>query len=87
MLGIGAIQGLASNDELLILFTASLGLTTLGNILLGVAVFSIGVVAGMVLFALLFSYPMLKTKSDAVYKAITVVTGALSVGYGVRMLL
>ena len=86
MLGIGIIHGLASNDELLILFTASLGLTTLGNILLGVAVFSIGVVAGMVLFALLFSYPLLKAKSDALYKIVTLVTGALSILYGVLML-
>ena len=86
MLGIGIIHGLASNDELLILFTASLGITTLGNILLGVAVFSIGVVAGMVLFALLFSYPLLKSKSDALYKLVTLVTGALSVIYGVVLL-
>ncbi|MBI2550147.1 hypothetical protein HYV83_03110 [Candidatus Woesearchaeota archaeon] len=86
MLGIGVIHGLASNDELLILFTASLGLTTLGNVLLGVAVFSLGVVAGMVLFALLFSYPLLKSKSDAVYKAITLVTGIVSVAYGMLML-
>ncbi len=86
MFGIGMVHGLASNDELLILFTASLGLTTLGNILLGVAVFSVGVVIGMVVFALLFSYPLLKTRSKVLYKAITLITGAASVWYGLLML-
>ncbi len=86
MFGIGVIHGLASNDELLILFTASLGLATLAEIISGVAVFSIGVVLGMVLFAMLFSYPLLKAKSDAVYKAVTVLTGVISVSYGAAML-
>ena len=87
MFGIGIVHGLASNDELLILLTASLGLATLWGILAGVAVFSIGVVLGMVLFALVFSYPVLKTKSDSVYKVITIVTATISVLYGARMLL
>jgi len=82
MFGIGIIHGIASNDELLILFTASLGLSTLWGILAGVAVFSIGVVLGMVLFALIFSYPLLKSRSEALYKAVTMITGAVSVAYG-----
>lgn len=86
MFGIGVVHGLASNDELLILFTASLGLTTLTGILFGVAIFSLGVVLGMILFALLFSYPLLKAKSDALYKIMTLVTAALSILYGLLML-
>ncbi|HLD97346.1 MAG TPA: sulfite exporter TauE/SafE family protein, partial [Candidatus Nanoarchaeia archaeon] len=82
MFGIGMMHGLASNDELLILFTASLGLTTLSGILAGVAIFSIGVVIGMVVFALLFSYPLLKTRSKTFYKVITLITGTASVVYG-----
>ena len=86
MFGIGIIHGLASNDELLILFTASLGLTTLAGILLGVAVFSIGVVLGMVLFAVLFSYPLLRTRSEICYKLITIITGVVSIAYGAAAL-
>ena len=86
MFGIGIVHGLASNDELLILFTASLGLATLSGILFGVAVFSLGVVLGMVVFALIFSYPLLRAKSDAIYKAVTVITGITSVAYGALML-
>ncbi len=86
MFSIGIIHGLASNDELLILLTASLGLATLAGILLGVAVFSLGVVLGMVVFALIFSYPLLKARSDSVYKAVTVLTGIISVTYGIAML-
>ena len=86
MFGIGIIHGLASNDELLILLTASLGMATLPGILFGVAVFSLGVVLGMVAFALIFSYPLLKARSDAIYKAITVLTGVVSVMYGTAML-
>lgn len=86
MFGIGIIHGLASNDELLVLLTASLGVATLGGILVGVGVFSIGVVLGMALFALLFSYPLLKTRSEAVYKTLSTVAGAASIIYGVLML-
>ncbi len=82
MLGIGIIHGLASNDELLTLFAASLGLTSLAGILVGVAIFSLGVVIGMILFALIFSFPLLKSRSDLLYKAITLTTAAVSVIYG-----
>ena len=86
MFGIGIMHGLASNDELLILFAASLGLTALPGILLGVAIFSVGVVLGMVLFALVFSYPLLKARSEFYYRLITVIAGAASVAYGAAML-
>lgn len=86
MFGIGIIHGLASNDELLVLMAASLGLATLAPILAGVAVFSLGVVLGMMLFALVFSYPLLKAKSDAAYRLLTIVTGTVSVAYGGLML-
>lgn len=86
MFGIGIIHGLASNDELLILLTASFGLASLAGILFGVAVFSIGVVSGMVLFAFIFSFPLLKSRSEALYKGVTLVTGAASIAYGGMML-
>lgn len=50
LFGIGIIHGLASNDELLLLFVAGLGVGSLELLLGGVAVFTIGVVLGMMLF-------------------------------------
>ncbi|MBI2176207.1 hypothetical protein HYU40_02550 [Candidatus Woesearchaeota archaeon] len=85
--GIGVIHGLASNDELLLLFTASLGVTTLGGILAGTAIFSLGVVLGMVLFALFFSFPIIRLRGDFFHRAISLVAGSLGVLYGVLMLL
>ncbi len=84
--GIGIIHGLASNDELLLLFTASLGITTIGGILLGVGFFSIGVIIGMVLFSMLFSYPQVKQHGERMYRGITFLTGSASVVYGTLIL-
>ena len=84
--GIGIIHGLASNDELLLLFTASLGVTTLGGIILGTGIFSLGVVLGMVLFSLFFSYPILKMDSDVFYRIVSFISGSAGVFYGVLML-
>lgn len=86
MFGIGIIHGLASNDELLMLFTVSLGISTLGGILLSVGAFSVGVVIGMVAFALAFSYPLIKGRSEKVYNAISLLTGASGAIYGALML-
>ncbi len=85
MFGIGIIHGLASNDELLILLTASLGITSLGGILLGVGIFSIGVVLGMTLFACLFSYSILRLNTIGLHRAFLFGTGAVSVAYGVNI--
>lgn len=87
MLGIGIIHGLASNDELLMLFTASLGITTLGGIIAGIGIFTIGVVLGMLLFAAIFTYPLVKTSSEKLYKWISFLTGGTSVAYGIYMVM
>jgi len=86
MFGIGIVHGLASNDELLILLTASLGVTSLVGMLAGVAIFSIGVVGGMMLFAAIFSYPMLKIYSDRIYAAVSILVAVSSIVYGGMML-
>lgn len=85
MFGIGIIHGLASNDELLILFTASLAVTSLGSLLLGLGIFSIGVVLGMIIFTCIFSYPLLKLHNDLLYKAVKFVTGTTGIIYGTLM--
>src|SRR3989344_2230524 len=68
--GIGIIHGLASNDELLILLTASLGASSLLEMVTGVAVFSLGVVIGMAVFSLIFTLPFLKIRGEALRRAV-----------------
>jgi len=84
--GIGIIQGLASNDELLILFTASFAVTSLGALLAGLTIFSLGVVLGMIFFVMLFSYPLIKANSEKIYNAMSFGTGSIGVLYGALML-
>lgn len=86
MFGIGVMHGLASNDELLLLLTASLGLSTLAEMIFGVAIFSLGVVIGMVAFSLLFTYSLLKMESARLSQAINLTVGCISVVYGAMML-
>ena len=85
--GIGIIHGLASNDELLILFTASLGAGSLGLILFGIGIFSIGVVIGMALFSFVFTYPLIKLHNEKIYKIFSFATGLFGVAYGALMIL
>lgn len=87
MLGIGFVHGLASNDELLVLFTAYLGISTLAGMLLGVLIFSLGVVVGMVLFGLGLIYPILRWGRGPVRRAVNIAVGLLSLAYGVYLLL
>jgi nickel/cobalt exporter len=87
MFTVGVIHGLASNDELLMLLTITLGMTALAGILLGVAMFSLGVVLGMSVFCLVFSLPWFKARSDVSRRIFSLVIGSLSVYLGVSMLL
>ncbi len=84
--GIGVIHGLASNDELLLLLTASMGLANLGEMIAGVAVFSLGVVIGMVIFSLLFTYSILNISRGKMGKIIDGLVGGSSIAYGTILL-
>lgn len=86
MFGIGIVHGLASNDELLVLLTVSLSLTTLFGILFGVAIFSIGVVAGMVAYGMILNYPLIRRDSERIRRAVNVVAGCLSLAYGALLM-
>lgn len=81
--GLGLVQGLASNDELLLLLTMSLGVASLFDMVLGVVVFSIGVLIGMVAFSMIFS---LKAGSVMLNRSVNAIVGAASVIYGTMML-
>jgi len=86
MFGIGVVQGLASNDELLTLFAASLAVTSLGGLIAALGLFSFGVVLGMVLFTIIFSYPLIKLHSEKIYKFVSFGTGSMGIIYGTLML-
>lgn len=87
MFGIGVVHGLASNDELLVLFVASFGVTSLAGLLGGVGVFSAGVVVGMILFGIGVTYPMLRWGQARVRRIVNVGAAFLSIGYAVYLFL
>lgn len=86
MFGIGIVHGLASNDELLILFTISLSVTSLLGLLLGVGVFSVGVVLGMIVYGIGVTYPMVRFGKGRVRKTINISVAVLSITYGLLLL-
>ncbi len=86
MFGIGIIQGLASNDELLILITAVLGLSTISSVIAGVAIFSAGVVLGMLAFGLILNLSVKRLPRATLSNMINVIIGSISIAYGVILL-
>ena len=86
MFGVGVVHGLASNNELLMLFTASLAVTSLAGLIAAIGLFSFGVALGMLLFAFAFSYPLIKLHSEKIYKLVSLGTGSIGVIYGTLML-
>jgi len=86
MFGIGVIHGLASNDELLLLLTVTLGVSSLLEMMLGVAIFSVGVMIGMAAFSLLFTLPVLKAHGSRISRMVSFSVGCVSVAYGAMML-
>jgi len=86
MVGIGILHGLASNDELLILLLPVLLVTSLSVLLFGVLLFSLGVVAGMTIFAWAVTFPMRRWDAEKVRSAIAVTVAVLSILYGVALL-
>lgn len=86
MFGIGIIHGLASNDELLILFTVSLSVTSIIGLLLGVGIFSIGVVLGMILYGIGVTYPIVRFGRGRVRRIINISVALLSIAYAILLL-
>ncbi|MBI5224365.1 sulfite exporter TauE/SafE family protein [Candidatus Micrarchaeota archaeon] len=82
MLGIGIIHGLASNDELLLLLTVSLGASSLLEMLAGVGIFSLGVVLGMVAYSILLTQTIISIRGIQIHRAIHATIGAISIFYG-----
>ncbi len=79
--GIGLVQGLASNDEIFLLATTALAVTTLSGLLVGVAIFSIGALLGMLLFGVGLTYPLVRRGGEWTRDLATLVAGVVSVAY------
>lgn len=78
---------MASNDELFVLIVAGLGAHSLTLLLGGVAVFTLGVVLGILVFGWAVSYPVLKLGARRMQLIINVVVGSLSILYGFMILM
>ena len=86
MVGIGIIHGIASNDELLVLLTLTIGFQDLLGVLLGVGVFTIGVIIGMVAFGISINFPVQKWGTKRVTRTINVSIASLSIFYAIWLL-
>lgn len=86
LFGVGIVHGLASNDELIAIFVAGLGIGSLELLLGGVAIFTIGVVVGMTLFGIAISYPIFKYGIRKVQLVVNMLTGSISILYGLMII-
>ncbi|MHA1935311.1 MAG: hypothetical protein ACW97A_08515 [Candidatus Thorarchaeota archaeon] len=87
MSGIGIVHGLASNDELLLFLTLTLGFSDYLSILVGVFVFTMGVVIGMIGYSVLLNYPIHRFGREKVIKTVNLGIAAISIIYAVYILL
>lgn len=86
MVGIGFIHGIASNDELLLLFTLTLGISDLFGILIGVLFFTIGVILGMVIYSMIITIPNRKFGQKRVSRIVNTTIASLTLAYGIYLL-
>lgn len=86
LFGIGTLQGLLSNDELLLLLVALLGVRSLSFMLGGLVVFSLGVVIGMLLLAFVIIYPLSIIGAGRLRKGTSLTAGSVSMVYGLMLL-
>ncbi|MFW9856145.1 MAG: hypothetical protein ACFFFG_13925 [Candidatus Thorarchaeota archaeon] len=87
MVGIGVIHGIASNDELLLLFTLTLGIQDLLGILFGVLLFTVGVIMGMIGYGISVNYPAKRFGQKRVTRVINLSIATLSLVYAIWLLL
>lgn len=83
---IGLVHGVASNDELLLVLTATLGASSLSAALLLVGVFSLGVVSGMVLYAAALQFFFSVERRPTAGSWANVALSVASLGYGAFLL-
>ncbi len=84
--GIGVVHGLASNDELLLLLTITLGLSSFLTVFIGLTIFTIGVVFGMVAYGLIIKIPITKLNQEKVIKTINISIAVVTLVYAFYVL-
>lgn len=84
--GVGIIHGLASNDELLLLMTLSLGLSSFFYIFIGLTIFTFGVVIGMIAYSSLLKIPFAKYGQERVMRVVNLTIAAVSLIYAYLIL-
>ncbi len=84
---IGILQGLASNDELLIILAFTLNLTNLLTVLAGIVLFSFGVTIGMIAWSSLINLPRIKGKQEKIIKWLNISIAIIAIVYGIYLLL
>ena len=82
--GTGIIHGLASNDELLILFIVGLGVKSNLVLINGFLLFMIGIIFGLVLFACIFN--SIKGQFYKFSTAISFTISTMTISYGLYLL-
>ena len=87
MIGIGFIHGIASNDELLLLLTLTFGFQDLVGILIGVLVFTLGVIIGMVGYAISINFPIRKWGTKKVSRTVNLSIAGISMFYAIWLLI
>ena len=83
---IGVLQGLASNDEMLIILAFTLNLNNLFTVLVGIVLFSIGVTVGMIGWSSLINLPKIKGKQEKIMKWLNISIGIIAIVYGIYLL-
>jgi high-affinity nickel permease len=84
---IGILQGLASNDELLIILAFTLNLNNLLTVLVGIVLFSFGVAVGMIAWSSLLNLPKIKGKQEKIIKWLNISIAIIAIVYGIYLLL
>ncbi len=84
---IGILQGLASNDELLIILAFTLNLNNLLTVLIGIVLFSFGVTIGMIAWSSLINLPKIKGKQEKIMKWLNISIAIIAIVYGIYLLL
>ncbi len=84
---IGVLQGLASNDEMLIILAFTLNLNNLFTVLVGIVLFSMGVTIGMIGWSSLINLPKVKGKQEKIMKWLNFSIAIVAIVYGIYLLL
>jgi nickel/cobalt transporter (NicO) family protein len=86
MAGIGVVHGLASNDELLAVLVVGLAADSWWQVLLGVGLFSLGVLLGMIVYAAAVHAAASRPRTAWIPTAMTVVFSLASLVYAAYLL-